>query len=253
MQRNRTFRALQTKVLAVLFLVLLSPAFAFAGPGVLYLTFDDGPIRGTSEVLEVLKESNAKATFFLVGSNQNAAGGAAKQKELLNAIIKAEHKIGNHTYSHQPKNEEDYVKAYDKLSTPQQLANFRKNYDDNLVHFRTLLGTGNSLKFKIARLPGDGGVEPALKHLRDETEKAPLSMKHYGWRFEFAPNGKFKWVPSNDWQGIAGVAASVPTLPPSGTIVLFHDEHWAGDAKKSLRQILQFLIAKQYTFQLLDD
>lgn len=37
---------------------------------VLYLTFDDGPsIRYTTEILDILKEKDIKATFFVVGEN----------------------------------------------------------------------------------------------------------------------------------------------------------------------------------------
>ena len=35
--------------------------------GVIYLTFDDGPSDRTPEVLEILREKNVKATFFVVG------------------------------------------------------------------------------------------------------------------------------------------------------------------------------------------
>ena len=35
----------------------------------IYLTFDDGPSPRTPEVLEILREKNVKATFFVVGQN----------------------------------------------------------------------------------------------------------------------------------------------------------------------------------------
>ena len=39
---------------------------------VAYLTFDDGPGKYTAELLDMLKKENAKATFFLIGSNVKA-------------------------------------------------------------------------------------------------------------------------------------------------------------------------------------
>ena len=62
---------------------------------VVYLTFDDGPIpQCTPQVLDILRQYNAKATFFMVAEN------AERYPELL-ARVKAEgHSIGNHTYSH---------------------------------------------------------------------------------------------------------------------------------------------------------
>ena len=37
---------------------------------VVYLTFDDGPSENTGKILDILKEKNAKATFFVTGNNQ---------------------------------------------------------------------------------------------------------------------------------------------------------------------------------------
>lgn len=61
----------------------------------IYLTFDDGPVpEVTPEVLALLEEYNAKATFFCVGDNIN------KYPSLFNDIIKRGHKVGNHTFHH---------------------------------------------------------------------------------------------------------------------------------------------------------
>lgn len=61
----------------------------------IYLTFDDGPQPGvTNWVLDLLKEYNAKATFFCIGHN------VAKHPELYRRIIAEGHAIGNHTYNH---------------------------------------------------------------------------------------------------------------------------------------------------------
>lgn len=59
------------------------------------ITFDDGPDPViTDKVLNILKDKNAKATFYLVGAN------AAKYPEIVKRIVKEGHQIGNHSYSH---------------------------------------------------------------------------------------------------------------------------------------------------------
>ncbi len=59
------------------------------------ITFDDGPNPDfTPKVLSLLKENNAKATFFLIGKN------AEKYPEIVRQIIEEGHTIGNHSYSH---------------------------------------------------------------------------------------------------------------------------------------------------------
>jgi peptidoglycan/xylan/chitin deacetylase (PgdA/CDA1 family) len=59
------------------------------------LTFDDGPHPGfTPQILAILKQYDAKGTFFLVGEM------AQKYPEQARAEQAAGHVIGNHTYHH---------------------------------------------------------------------------------------------------------------------------------------------------------
>jgi peptidoglycan/xylan/chitin deacetylase (PgdA/CDA1 family) len=59
------------------------------------LTFDDGPTSlRTLELLDILRESNVQATFFVIGKR------AEEHPELLQRVVADGHIIGNHTYSH---------------------------------------------------------------------------------------------------------------------------------------------------------
>jgi peptidoglycan/xylan/chitin deacetylase (PgdA/CDA1 family) len=61
----------------------------------IYLTFDDGPTPEiTRWTLDVLKQYNAKATFFCIGNN------IQKNPELFQEITAAGHSVGNHTFTH---------------------------------------------------------------------------------------------------------------------------------------------------------
>lgn len=61
----------------------------------IYLTFDDGPCpEVTPWLLETLQAYQASATCFCVGAN------AQKYPELLKAIKRDGHQLGNHTYRH---------------------------------------------------------------------------------------------------------------------------------------------------------
>ena len=64
-------------------------------PKLLALTFDDGPDpKVTPKILESLRKHNARATFFVLGSN------AARHPELMREIADQGHAIGSHTASH---------------------------------------------------------------------------------------------------------------------------------------------------------
>ena len=59
------------------------------------LTFDDGPdIAYTPKILEILKQYDAKATFFEIGRN------VTQHPELTKQIHAAGHSVGNHTWTH---------------------------------------------------------------------------------------------------------------------------------------------------------
>ncbi len=62
---------------------------------IVYITFDDGPDPNvTTFVLELLKQYNAKATFFCIGKN------VAHHASVYEKIIEEGHAVGNHTYDH---------------------------------------------------------------------------------------------------------------------------------------------------------
>ena len=58
------------------------------------LTFDDGPGPYTDRLLQVLKDNDAKATFFLIGNKVAANPAGAKR------IVDAGMEVGNHTWEH---------------------------------------------------------------------------------------------------------------------------------------------------------
>jgi peptidoglycan/xylan/chitin deacetylase (PgdA/CDA1 family) len=59
------------------------------------MTFDDGPSsENTPRLLEMLKQRNIKATFFLIGQN------AAANPDLVRRILAEGHEIGNHSWTH---------------------------------------------------------------------------------------------------------------------------------------------------------
>lgn len=76
-----------------------------------YLTFDDGPSNNTEEILDILSKHHVKATFFVIGKDDDYS------KKLYKRIVEEGHTLGMHSYSH------DYSKIYtDKKA-------FFKDYD----------------------------------------------------------------------------------------------------------------------------
>lgn len=123
---------------------------------VAYLTFDDGPSEYvTDEILDVLKEKNVKATFFVLGSMVDKNDYA---KEALKRIVKEGHAIGNHGYSHRY----DVLYPGDIVSVDSFMEDMKKSEDA----MKEVLG--DNFSTNVIRFPGGYGswdtsaIDPVL-------------------------------------------------------------------------------------------
>ncbi len=94
---------------------------------IIYLTFDDGPSPYTSELLDILKKHNVKATFFVVGT---------AYCDILSRVAEEGHTIGIHSYTHEFKyiyaNDENYFADFNKIK---DLIYQKSGYDTKLLRF----------------------------------------------------------------------------------------------------------------------
>lgn len=78
-----------------------------------YLTFDDGPSENTEAILDILAEYDVKATFFVVGMEDE------ESQELYRRIVEEGHTLGMHSYSNRYsviyQSEEAFQTDYQKL------------------------------------------------------------------------------------------------------------------------------------------
>lgn len=130
------------------------------GDKIVFLTFDDGTsTTNTPKVLEILKEEDVKATFFLTG--QNIEYGGEEARNLVKREFDEGHAIANHSYSH------DVKKLYPnrKLNIDAFKSDFEKN--DKLL--KDILGKYFSTR--VIRCPGGymswKGMEPLDEYLTD--------------------------------------------------------------------------------------
>lgn len=133
----------------------------FLRPKTMYLTFDDGPSpQNTNAVLDILKEKNIKATFFLVGEN------VRKYPEVAKRIAAEGHTIGIHCNSH----------AYDKIyaSADSYVEDFEEAY-------QTVLEV-TGVEAKLFRFPG-GSVNAYNEDVREAIveEMTSRGFLYYDW------------------------------------------------------------------------
>lgn len=100
------------------------------------ITFDDGPKRGTTDVLlDGLKERNVSATFFLIGMQVSGL------EDLVQRMAEEGHQIGNHTFSHVNLNTLDAYKQNEEITMCSQ--NIRQCVEREQVCVRPPYGEVN--------------------------------------------------------------------------------------------------------------
>ena len=102
-----------------------------------YLTFNSVPGDNTNDILDVLAQYNVKATFFVVGSEEEGAA------EVYQRIVNEGHTIGMHSYSNQ------YSLIYSSTKA------FKEDYVKLSDYLYELTGT----RSKYYRFPGGSGNE----------------------------------------------------------------------------------------------
>lgn len=189
-----------------------------------YLTFDDGPSDLTPSILDTLKRHDAKATFFVVGTQIGD-----HRVDILQRIIDEGHAVGIHTYSH------DYNKIYS--SVEEYLKDFYKAY--NLVK----LQTGH--RATIFRFPG-GSINAYNSVIYDQII---AEMTRRGFVY-------FDWDVSSGDAGYSPTVTSVKNnilnamKKKTNGIVLMHDTKQA--TASALDEVLKNLKKMKFSFKALN-
>ena len=192
---------------------------------VVYLTFDDGPSQSvTPLLLDLLKQENIKATFFVLGSR------AEKYPNLIQREYAEGHYIANHGYSH------NYGSIYASVDSILQEYNQTKEIIKNIL--------GNDYDGHLFRYPA-GSTGGKYHELKKEA-KAVLEE-----------NG----IAYIDWNALSQDAAGARTKEAlienivtsvgnkKVVVILMHD---AGDkilTYETLPEIIQYLRDQGYTFK----
>ena len=192
--------------------------------GVICLTFDDGPSSVTPEVLDVLKENNIKATFFILDYSEQS-------KSMIQRIIDEGHTLAIHGMSH------DYSKIY--ASAEATLENFtslqkkiKKDFNYDVKYVRFPGGASNT----ISRNYCEGVMTEAVKKVQEE------SLEDYDWNVDVDDAGSAR-TPSEIYNNfVDGI------LPGVENIVLMHDGEGHMPTAKALQEIINYAKENGYVF-----
>ncbi len=186
----------------------------------IYLTFDDGPNDLSDELLTLLDQYNAKATFFMIDGNMRRHPEAVKQ------MVTNGHSVGLHSVTH------DRSKFY--LSSQSVITEMHQT--------RNTLKEITGVDTLLIRTPY--GSAP---YMTDEYKNA---VNEYGFLM-------WDWnIDSKDWyyrdsrlvsSTIAQIDAKKLTAEP--LVILFHERR---ETYYQLKGLLDYLSGQQYVFKTLD-
>lgn len=115
------------------------------GAKLIALTFDDGPIGATEEFVHSLTELDVECTFFMLGYLIES------YPEAVEAMVEGGHQIASHSYDHPNLAESSQDKAYNQLSTTENLLS---EIDGKSGHYiRCPYGAANDYVKSIANGP----------------------------------------------------------------------------------------------------
>lgn len=191
-----------------------------------FLTFDDGPSsENTEKILDILKEKQVPATFFVVGKN------AKRYPEIVKREHAEGHYVANHSYSH------DYKKIY--ASTE----NFIADMKEGEAAVKEILG--EDYTNNVYRFPG-GSFGDKKKPYREKLEE--MGYTYFDWN-----------VLNGDAEGANPTPEYLlnrfnETSKGYNVIIsLMHDTNAKDNTVETLPQIIDSLKEKGYEFKTLGD
>jgi peptidoglycan/xylan/chitin deacetylase (PgdA/CDA1 family) len=203
----------------------------------IYLTFDDGPNKGTKNVLDILQQENVPATFFIVGEH---AFGSRVQAEMWDSLQLAKNiELCNHSYTHALHNR--YAKFY---KNPGAVVKDVERAKEKLLP-----------DDEIVRMPGRNSWRIDTMHFTDiKKSKAAIDSLQkagffvVGWDLEWRFDPKTVIVRSTADQLLAQVDSvfnNGKTRTPDNLVLLAHDQAYrTKDDSLQLREFVQKLKQK---------
>lgn len=187
-----------------------------------YLTFDDGIDRKiTVQVLDVLKEYNVKATFFIIGNTID------RNKDIFKRILAEGHSIGNHTYTH-------------------KLDSIYKNADSLIEELKK-----TNEKFKNAAGISTKLFRPpyGLPYIRRQDLKAALAgYKVISWNVD-SMDSRIRGIKS---EKIASYAIN-QAKNKKCAVILFHCSATHSETVKALPKVIEYLIDNGFVFSTINE
>lgn len=199
------------------------------GKKYVFLTFDDGPNSTiTPKILDILKQSDITATFFVVGSAVDS------NPEVLKQIFNSGHVIANHTYSH------NYRTLYPNKTV--NIKEFSAEIEKTRKSVTDVIGNASSLR--VVRFPA-GSFEKWKRPMKDELIRT--GMYFLDWNAEnrdgLKNNATIEEQLSTISENITAAESSKKNV-----VLLMHDSATKQTTADALPFIIELFQSRGYEF-----
>ncbi len=213
----------------------------------IYLTFDDGPNKGTDNVLNIVKEENIPVTFFLVGAH---AFGSKAQRATWDSLQASQLvELCNHSFTHA------WYNSYDKFyNLPDSVVS---DFNKTAERLQLKNGIGRTPGRNIWRVDSMSFTDNAkAKVAADSLYKAGYDM--LGWDLEWHYNPKtMRATKSADdlAKQIDSLLLKNKTKQPGNLVLLAHDQVYKNaEDSLQLHQLIRKLKANtDYEFAIVSN
>lgn len=210
-------------------LLKIATSVADTDKKICYLTFDDGPTQEvTPKVLEVLRQYDVKATFFVLGKMLDT------NREIGRQVFEEGHLLANHSYYHQ------YGELY--ATGESFMAEIEKTE-------RLICEVTGEEAFKLMRFPG-GGHNAGTYAAQKQEYKQLLKEKGYYFVDWNCLNGDAEAALRSADELVARVKE---TAIGKNLVILMHDAAAKKTTPDALGEIIEYLKGQGYEFKRLDD
>ncbi len=197
----------------------------------LYLTFDDGPNKGTSNALHIVQDEKIPVSFFIVGEHVFASAGQTRQWDSL--WVAENTALCNHSYTHAHNNYNKFYQSPDSVVNDFQRAQDSLHLTNNIVRTpgRNIWRTAN-LNFTDLK---------SSTAAADSLQKAGFIVM--GWDLEWHFDAKSMSVTSTAIEIMAQIDSAFAknkTMQTDHLVLLAHDQVYKKpDDSVQLRKFLQ--------------
>lgn len=192
------------------------------------LTFDDGPSGNTEKIIEILDRYNVKATFFVIGKEDE------ESFERYRMIVESGNAIGLHSYTH------DYAKVYNSI----------EDFVSEITRVHDVVYEATGVDTRLFRFPGGSSnstvtkmdIHECIDYLNEN------GYTYYDWNVSSGDAATRLATVEQIMENIENDLFKMNTA-----IILMHDAEYKPTTVEALPQLIDMLLDEGFEIKVIDE